>query len=141
MDDKDLPFVGNPGRCFVTGNDQENFVYEPGPDPYIIQYYEQNASGHGGYVPMTGMVFAKDEEHARKIVADMLDFMDACHAKYAKHLEEYEKKYGERYTSRAIVDSRVGSMAHIRGMKLRVKKADRSQVFKVDWSDGGWGFA
>ena len=124
MDDNEMA-IGNPALCWVSGDSegQRWFKYKPGKDPYICQYYSDHRVG------MTAMVFADDEMHARKIIADMLDWAD----------DHHNGKYGD-YKS-CIHAGSVRLMEKIRGMQLRVCKADRSQIFKIGWaSNDTFGF-
>ena len=117
--------VGNPARCWISGDSagQRWFKYEPGKDPYICQYWSDH------WVGMTAMVFANDEAHARKIIADMLDWAD----------DHHNGVYGD-YKS-CLHEQEVWLLAEIRAMKLRVCKADRSQIYKVGWaSNDTFGF-
>ena len=122
-----VPLLGNPAACWINGSETVGFAYEPGPDPWIVQYRVAN------WIPMTAMVFARDEAHARQIVLDMLDHAIECRKKYVADVKETG-----RDDYRSVSSDR---LEEIKTWTLKACPAPKTQMYKVGWaSNDTFGF-
>ena len=113
------PCFSDPAACWISGSDMVGFVYEPGPDPWIVQYSRDN------WMAMTALIFARDAAHARQIVLDMLEHSRECRKKYVKYAESYS-----RWDNHAYLDDR---LEEVRDWELKICPAPRCQMYKVGW--------
>lgn len=116
----------NPATFFVSGNDEHEFWYDPGPDPYYVIFREE------GSVPLSVLVFASGNTDALNIVERMVDFMEVCSMKYAA-AENFDKHNFSGRNQSKISRFRK-ALRREKGYEVSVGKADRTQMFKIGWA-------
>ena len=110
----------NPASFWTTGNIKKEFEYTPGENMFHI-YVET-----GNWIPLSVLVFADDEEHARRILLEMTAFWRTC-------IDLYEKSQGiGSVDSGDIVKLNTIEKA-IKYRKFGINNINKNQLYKISW--------
>ena len=112
----------NPFSFYVDGSTEKNYVYQPGKNPYHV-YYKEGPNKGCGWIPFSLMLFADNEDHARKILREGFLFMKKCELEYlaSNSSNIILHKSADEYL--VMVD------------KAQITLVDRGQIFKIGWAD------
>lgn len=112
----------NPVTCFVSGNDTEEFRFEPGSRQYYLSLLQDGA------VQFSMLLWADSPEHVREIVRQARDFTAGC-------LEKYRSQHPEVHARQEHSLAKWDRL--VRALELGhavVAECPRNQFFKVGWA-------
>jgi hypothetical protein len=128
--------ISNPAKWFSGGGSHEHekeFTFEPGSTLYHFCPSDCGIPGFERHMICNVVLFANDEQHALKIIEDMLNFCLECNREqnlkyYKKHPETVEVR--EHANSRAKYAYQILQHKHM----WKVTLAPTNQFYKVGWA-------
>jgi hypothetical protein len=106
---------------------EEFYPGDPDGEPFVIQVSEP------GHIPVSIVIFAKDEEDARARFEKALAFIEKHGNISREKQEEFYKKHGREYESVSLGRLRMVKRI-IAKHGMRIEKLDKRLIVKAPWS-------
>lgn len=121
----------NPAKCFINGSDSVSFTYTPtGSTPWNWQPAD---CGLTPYRELNAMVFADTEEHALKVIEEMLMFMITKKTEYIKYRAAIPSDGNDLS---AVVEERISTLRYYLDNKDKwvIAEMPTNQAYNIAWA-------
>lgn len=121
----------NPATYFVTGSDQVEFKYDPGPIPHYA------IGRRTGYITFSLLIFAHDdEEHVRQILGEWVEFVKRCADAYYAHVRslQVEDRHDLAARHQGHAERVRQCVAEEGSHTLYIDRADTDQLYRIGWA-------
>lgn len=117
----------NPATYWVSSSETASFTFPPGARPFYVKLRTQ------GWVVISALLFADDEAHVRRILQDLIAFVEDCDSKYQSQYLKHERKM---FMLKTALDGDLSPVfeGRVYETELTIAPAPTDQFFNVGWA-------
>ncbi len=123
--------ISNPCKWFISGSNQEEFLYEGGKE---LWHFSPHDNGLSTTMESNIVFWADSAEHALDVLKRMCEKRIECYKKYETYKNGKQWLDGHEYIEETRASWAKEYLDAIKAGKVKLTKAPTNQMYEVGWA-------